>query len=1617
MVTTRSRSKTPATDVPATPPEPKIRPGKGAMPTVKEPKAKRAPRAKAAREAKQAPKPANETKAAVRPSRAAKSTTASEIKSTGNASDNVSGSLPKSLENVATQEEIESSEEALPRMSTAGGEELGTWTGSNGVGAQLERLAEALKHLCPQSGRNDDQEIFAPFRSALTCLWDLQLRLRTLEVPEVTDSATSNLAASCVQKRRLSFMAAYLLNNGFDDLWAAVSHVQDPRCSLSTTQKKQLDYQRVYLLTWAEALDRAEPFPHHVSESSVDTAAIPIAQSEEGLRDFYIPGKPDQNRRFRRLKDGMTELPWLRQKLLLLWQDLNTVYCLVPASAGDEAAHGELLARCASIEHRLELRQVIFELLYQKICILSHKGDSVFDYHLESFATLDHQLEVLDIECQEAEQVIDDGTVALSNLRDTERELSLIEVDSEHCPIDDEDDRWSQSYLTCQPLLDEPESDEEVQLVGEPTFQTESSLQWWVHRFERWDTFSDVNGLVRDVVQLFDVIAEDLKLDKLEFLMASDIEFLMGCGQKSCRALKSALDANEFPPHTHHCRLPSVDIASGQGATPRQRSRDSEKESVWILSVHGNHPNWLRPATWGLSRAEVRRLAGIGVKLSKYLSLGRDSNISLGAEELQILWRILNALEEVDFPGWASMIASHWKLTPRQMNYHARPEIDVVHWKNCAATEREINARIASLLERTSSASSPEQKSSKKRKRHTKSVSPAKGDPTYVDNEEMEDRSDSDPELETVKSHDHQKAPTAKRRKHHPEARYVDEVTESESDEDLHDRLADGELENLRLLEDRSPERSPSSKRQTGDATYQPGPDSDSDSESDSDLDEGEDDLDLYETRESTSVRKGDQSDERLNKGVRFTDPTSPTGRKPSVSECNSSNLYPHVLGLLPDHDMGGQDSDGSRALTPASVYNTALAMHQLMVKLITLTWSNPSFTKEELERWMAAGHRRDTSELQDLVFTKADWIKAGGSYSLRPLRPREFRWLEDLIDPFVPSCVSPQRGLLAHLVSMRLRVLLGYLQSSKSPSHSGMEDLGEWMTVKRLREVINGDQMHISQKRLGPIIKYMLMTNELRCRESDDGIQWLYKLSDPRFRQPDRVLWWDLQNLPVEYRQLCDPPDSDGSDDCAMEDDSVVYPLPCWVKLNPEDAEKQPDTIDLNYRLTRNLFACLGYRFGNMLYHVERQLAVDFPSVRNSARPVSAGQSIGFYKNHLVQYELDGLTDRALRLLSLGKEEPLQESEPILPDLFAYRYPSFNDAWPAHRREVWWKNEAIDVNGMLEAIEAERLLHLPVHQDPLQNNDVLNSWKASWKSQLHSTKLKSTRTQQDITVEGSEAARATKGITVSRSEPNTNMRTLDRTKSAEDASVKKKREAEREALRKHILEQAKNWPSKEEDKSITFDQMHKDGVFFYHDAEDWFGGDPVQMKEWEEAAQADTDGKLTGLYGTYPSLDRRVKARSSVWAGSRPPPRSAAKDQPLTVPPLRLHAAGTYDSKPQQPEAVRSLSQEKPQRGAGGWASGIASFFGYFGRQKTDDGMARYLNLEVIEDETEAKVGESVTRLDAESAKVTDDTWSRELREETKEAIKQGRKRKQGSEAIAPVAVKRPRRTTARYR
>ena len=134
-------------------------------------------------------------------------------------------------------------------------------------------------------------------------------------------------------------------------------------------------------------------------------------------------------------------------------------------------------------------------------------------------------------------------------------------------------------------------------------------------------------------------------------------------------------------------------------------------------------------------------------------------------------------------------------------------------------------------------------------------------------------------------------------------------------------------------------------------------------------------------------------------------------------------------------------------------------------------------FTSREIVWRMAAGHRRDTSESEDLVFTKADWVEYGESRRLRPLNSAEFQWLEDLIDPCIPICSAARKGLLARLASRRLRTL----QNTKILDRAVIKGFGKWLTAEELGTMINADQMHIPIIKLWPIIRCMSLAGEIR--------------------------------------------------------------------------------------------------------------------------------------------------------------------------------------------------------------------------------------------------------------------------------------------------------------------------------------------------------------------------------------------------------------------------------------------------------------------------------------------------------------------------------------------------------
>lgn len=332
-----------------------------------------------------------------------------------------------------------------------------------------------------------------------------------------------------------------------------------------------------------------------------------------------------------------------------------------------------------------------------------------------------------------------------------------------------------------------------------------------------------------------------------------------------------------------------------------------------------------------------------------------------------------------------------------------------------------------------------------------------------------------------------------------------------------------------------------------------------------------------------------------------------------------------------------------------------------------------------------------------------------------------------------------------------------------------------------------------------------------------------------------DRILWWDPEEIPTEYRKLCK---LSGAGGAATDKNDVVHPDPKWVTLGPEELAKQPERVDLNSRLTKNFFACLSYRFGYMLYHLERRLIEKFPAVRSGRYPVSAGQAVGPYKNTLIQYEVELLKERAAEYLSFDSENLLQDSESIILGLFEHRDSrAFNAAWPPSLRALWWEREAAEASQLLEDVEEERLLYLPVHQDPLRNDAILHTLTGMWKSHPDAHNLGSSSDFEKGVRQSSKAATTIRRQVIAQtSTPRESDTSSTKPKQESEAALVK----EKLLLRKHILKQAQGWPSKEEDQSVTFSQMHESGEFFYPGgAEDWWVGDPVQMKEREEATQA----------------------------------------------------------------------------------------------------------------------------------------------------------------------------------
>jgi hypothetical protein len=164
--------------------------------------------------------------------------------------------------------------------------------------------------------------------------------------------------------------------------------------------------------------------------------------------------------------------------------------------------------------------------------------------------------------------------------------------------------------------------------------------------------------------------------------------------------------------------------------------------------------------------------------------------------------------------------------------------------------------------------------------------------------------------------------------------------------------------------------------------------------------------------------------------------------------------VYLDILGSeAASANVQKSDLKESGKLTPTAVYNTTIACHQLLAKLLSHTWSNLAVENNELVDLIKAGHRGDLLPLHQLSFSSHDVVSGSdGTLKFRPLNADDFRLLEDLAERDIQPLTEPGDNLLTRFIMFRIyKVVLAMRETVRQASRPM-----SWVNTDQLCDMVN---------------------------------------------------------------------------------------------------------------------------------------------------------------------------------------------------------------------------------------------------------------------------------------------------------------------------------------------------------------------------------------------------------------------------------------------------------------------------------------------------------------------------------------------------------------------------------
>ncbi|KAL2210583.1 hypothetical protein CC79DRAFT_523110 [Sarocladium strictum] len=224
-------------------------------------------------------------------------------------------------------------------------------------------------------------------------------------------------------------------------------------------------------------------------------------------------------------------------------------------------------------------------------------------------------------------------------------------------------------------------------------------------------------------------------------------------------------------------------------------------------------------------------------------------------------------------------------------------------------------------------------------------------------------------------------------------------------------------------------------------------------------------------------------------------------------------------------------------------------------------------------------------------------------------------------------------------------------------------------------------------------------MLGQLAWRPSSVIFQGEWSCPERLF--PERLLVWATEGISQE----------------SMKSPILAAPTPAnstWLDIWPQHVIGYPHKVERQISLTRDFFLCLAYRFGHLIRCLEEEAVA---CLHDELRDIDPGADTADQPKTLDHWsQFQRITRRVLhrrqkmlgmQMLDGADKDANFEALCLLED----RWPQdVSSIWPPKIRGSWKAGDAEVASWELEEIELARLTYLPVHSDPLRNQDILGA-------------------------------------------------------------------------------------------------------------------------------------------------------------------------------------------------------------------------------------------------------------------------------------------------------------------